>query len=217
MVVTTQLGGTTTKMTEQKPIQQKTTESGLVWLTVDTVLFDSARVQLKHFDELQRDHPNEAERILYWETAYAGAAILLVCSAMEAHANYLCGHAARQALPNLSGLSEFLWSILERQLRPREKWELACNVVLGRPILDAGNYPFQKYLEGVEIRNQYIAHPKLTPQEVTLKEGKIDPSDFAELKKITAKNAKDIIEAARKTVQLFYGTLGTPPPKWAVD
>jgi hypothetical protein len=48
------------------------------WITLDTVLFDAARKQLQHHEQVVREQGES----LYWRTAYAGAAILLVCSTM---------------------------------------------------------------------------------------------------------------------------------------
>ena len=94
---------------------------------------------------------------------------------------------------------------------------MASDVLLGYQIFEAGAYPFQQYLEAVEIRNSYLAHPKLTPRQVLARGGQLDPEDFEELRVVTVDNAKKLAEAAREMIRRFYGALGKPAPNWAVD
>jgi len=84
-------------------------------------------------------------------------------------------------------------------------------------IYDAGAYPFQQYLQAVDIRNTYIAHPKLTPRQVAMRGSSVNPSDFEELRLVTIDTATRTVDAARQMVRRFYEALGVPPPNWAVD
>lgn len=147
----------TTGSNNNEPLEEHSVEA---WITLDTCLFDAARKQIEHYQELKKSRGD----VLYRETGYAAAAILL-----------------------------------------------------GAQIFDAGANPFQQYLQAVEIRNSYLAHPKLTPRSVTLRGGTVSPLDFEELTLINLDAARKTIGAAREMVQQFYKALRAPPPKWAVD
>jgi hypothetical protein len=177
-------------------------------VAVDFMFFDMARKLIESYEAgLQEFKPETRE---YWAAAHAGASISMVCSAMEAHANYLLNEAATEGLPNFLGLSGDACEVLVNRLSSLEaKWLLTCMVLTGKQLLKSGESPFRDFCEAVRRRNNYIAHPKM--RMVRLRKG----GKLREFEELTIQNAKDAVAAAQQTVRLVYAELPYEPPRWA--
>ena len=188
--------------------------SKYVWAVLDSAFMDAAKKQLQQWEKLrQENHP--ATPLLYWGIAYAGAALVMVCAAMEAHANYLYRRATceEDEMPNRLKLTADNWDEFERT-RLKEKWLTVSETVTGQKVLDPGKAPFQEFCKAIWRRNQFVAHPKVEIHELPLG-APLESVQFQELREVTIPNADKAVRAAMDTVRTVYLAMNHDPPSWA--
>lgn len=186
------------------------------WVVMDQVLFEIAVEHVSHYDSIKRNRGVSEKVLKYWRVADAAACILLVCAAMEAHANYLVREAIEGRMPDHLGLTATGWESLER-LPVRCKWLKASKTVTGRDVLHRGVWPFQGFCEAVKRRNHFIGHPKMVAIYVSDPSAAPKAEDFPEVKELTIDNARKALDAAKATVREVYRAIPKDPPAWAAE
>ena len=193
------------------------THSSRAWVVRDSAFFDVARKQIELYEQLQNVPNQDQGRLLYWGMGFAAAAIVMVCAAMEAHANYLYRRAAATddpEIPNHSKLAMDDWECFERS-RHKDKWLIVSEAVAGRKVLFPGKSPFQEFCRAIWRRDQFVAHAKMEMKDFPGGVVLVDGSRFEELKELTVPNARTAVKAAQHTVQAVYSAMGRQWPSWA--
>lgn len=186
----------------------------LGWARLDVAYLDAARRQIEIWEQESQTPAFEGcpKRGQYWGLAYAGAAIAMVCAAMEAHVNRLLDWSARDLAHNHLGLSREGVKLLCRSLSPEAKWLVASITLTGKQVLDPGQPPFQQLCDAFRRRNQYVAHAKPQLHEVAdAKE--LDDLITEELAEVTIPHAKEAVRAAEDTMKLIHDAMGPPPSR----
>jgi hypothetical protein len=166
----------------------------------DCAYFQMAREQVRLYEEAEAGL--DAHMVPLVQTTYAASSLVMLVSAMEAHANYLL----IKRLPGKTGLSASQCVALARRVEFIEKWLFLCEMLTGQQLLDTGSAPFQALHRAVRLRNDFVAHPKLLEIVTTDATGVVEPS---------IQSARSAIEAARGVLQIVYQGMGETVPDWA--